>query len=162
MKKLLAALLVLVMLAGFAVCLAEEETPSFVPSLTNAMESTTETWYSTGYNRALLTALLGFDLMLQEDVELGDFMTHPTYVALDDETLTVMGASGEEVIMVMYSPSLGIAFYYVDEFAADTDSLISTLLETVLDENNSSYKKNEINDMVDVLSDLNEAMGEVE
>lgn len=123
LKKLICLALALTMLL-FACAFAEEdEIYPFDPEVTNASGYTAEEWFSTSYNRALLSLLLVHDcdgiLMEKELLDTTGCLTNPSYVGLSGTDLIVYYHCVDGDLLVMYSPELGTAAFGLNSVSDD-------------------------------------------
>lgn len=158
MKKLLCALIVLSMLCSLLTVFAES-TPGqsyFDPVLANAIKNTTSEWYSTGYNRALLTILLAFNVA-SDDV-MGDLnvltgmLSNDSYVGMPDgyTTILVGGYVDDYCLLIGYTPTQKTAYY----LTVKGNGITSELVEALIAGSCSEYYKNTKVDMADAFAYL--------
>lgn len=99
-----------------ACALAQSDT-QFEPTLTNAVDVSATEWYSTSYNRALLTVLLLLDcdeLLVEGDLlDTTGAVVDTTYVGRGDSVLVAYYHAVDGDLIIMYNPEIGIADYMV-------------------------------------------------
>ena len=117
--------LALLLLMGCAIsALGDIDTLQYEPTLTNAMDYSASTWFSTSSNRAMLSLLLTLDLVTKYDSQsqyVPD-LSKPSFVGKSDEDLflTAHTQTGAQII-ISYRPSTGVGFYGLHESASDSN-----------------------------------------
>ena len=124
MKKLFALLFALCLTVSVAFA-QNADTHSFTPTLCNILERTTDEWYASSTDRALLAGsiLLDFPSEEREDMweELSSgFALNKVYVAKDEEQLNVYFFGKTKVMMVVYDPASGLMLAGILGDAIDT------------------------------------------
>jgi len=112
----------------------DDEVISFEPTFTNTFDYSAQEWFSSSLNRALLTMMLGADLIQVLDEEtfiLGPSLANTTFVAKDSVKLIVYFHAEQNDLMVFYTPVLGEAGYAYMEKSSDI--VIQGALETAMD-----------------------------
>ena len=116
-------------IAGVIICLFVSLLPAFSEAATaTSFDATkinslnkTYSWYSNSEDRALLTVLLGYSIMEQEDENthdlIHDMLENNTYVGeekgeVSGDSLVVVGIAKGQIIIIYYSPENGFAHYY--------------------------------------------------
>ena len=123
LKKLICLALALTMLLTACAFAEDDEIYPFDPEVTNASGYTAEEWFSTSYNRALLSLLLVHDcdgiLMEKELLDSTGCLTNPSYVGLSGTDLIVYYHCVDGDLLVMYSPELGTAAFGLNSVSDD-------------------------------------------
>ena len=123
LKKLICLALALTMLLTACAFAEDDEIYPFDPEVTNASGYTAEEWFSTSYNRALLSLLLVHDcdgiLMEKELLDTTGCLTNPSYVGLSGTDLIVYYHCVDGDLLVMYSPELGTAAFGLNSVSDD-------------------------------------------
>ena len=123
LKKLICLALALTMLLSACAFAEDDEIYPFDPEVTNASGFTAEEWFSTSYNRALLSLLLVHDcdgiLMEKELLDSTGCLTNPSYVGLSGTDLIVYYHCVDGDLLVMYSPELGTAAFGLNSVSDD-------------------------------------------
>ena len=123
LKKLICLALALTMLLTACAFAEDDEIYPFDPEVTNASGFTAEEWFSTSYNRALLSLLLVHDcdgiLMEKELLDSTGCLTNPSYVGLSGTDLIVYYHCVDGDLLVMYSPELGTAAFGLNSVSDD-------------------------------------------
>lgn len=130
MKKLVGMLMVLVLLFGTVLAMAEDTT-SFEPTAANTIGVSGSEWLSSKENRALLTIMLAVDLSNVDTNFTVDMLKGTTYVGyLDDvEELFALYSGHDAAYLVMYTPLLKTASYSEISPFAGTESTVELGLE---------------------------------
>ena len=123
LKKIICLALALTMLLTACAFAEDDEIYPFDPEVTNASGYTAEEWFSTSYNRALLSLLLVHDcdgiLMEKELLDTTGCLTNPSYVGLSGTDLIVYYHCVDGDLLVMYSPELGTAAFGLNSVSDD-------------------------------------------
>ena len=131
------------------------EVTEFSPDLMNQFDATASEWYQDKDYRALLTILCACDLDNTDgiDFDATAALVKTSYVIKNDYTLIIWLENEETDIVVFYVPMLGTANYaFVDHLGSDT--LTEVMLEDVFGE----YKKNDVEDILDVVDMIGDAI----
>lgn len=112
MKKLVGMLMVLVLLFGTVLAMAEDTT-AFEPTAANAIDFSGSEWLASKETRALLTILIGVDLSNVDTSFTADMLKGTTYVGYrdDEEALLILYSGDDAAYIVIYAPLLGEAYY---------------------------------------------------
>lgn len=145
--------LVLALALLLSACALAQSGTQFEPTLTNIMDSSADHWYSTSYNRALLTVLLLLDcddLLVEGDLlDTTGAVTETTYVGRDESVLVAYYHAVDGDLIIMYNPEIGLADYMVldsyDEAKAEF------FMESICPD---GYRENSISDVMAVGEDL--------
>lgn len=150
--KRIIAIILLLLICGNAMALEEtEEFMDFDTQLTGGMDKSTTEWFSTGFNRALLTTCLALDLKLKlgEDFDFYDLLTSPTYVGTgkSDFSLVVIGKNNDAMVIVVYATINNLHQYSVTVFEDYKDDQFESLAQYILSESCAKYYKNDVADI---------------
>ena len=137
---------------------AEEELDyiSFEPTITKMFDNSASEWFSSEFDRAMLTVLLSIDLLSIVDEDVMDFseaLTKNTYVAKDGLNLIVYYHGKQSDLLVGYTPLTGTAIYQVQDKIGD--SLVLYLLEKLAED---GCYKNDIDDLFEVVTLLSDVL----
>ena len=149
--------LVLALALLLSACALAQSDTQFEPTLTNIVDSSADRWYSTSYNRALLTVLLLLDcdeLLVEGDLlDTTGAVVDTTYVGRGDSVLVAYYHAVDGDLIIMYNPETGIADYMVldsyDEAKAEF------FMESICPD---GYYENNISDVMTVGDDLMEIL----
>ena len=150
---------------------SDDDNYYFVPLLANLIGYSSSEWFSSGYNRALLTIVLTSDLasdeVLNNQQVLTDFVYKNTSyvgIASGSNTLLVFGIVEDSCMIIGYTPGSGEAYYTTVKFTktdgtTGVDSSFLEMLVSGLCPN--SYYQNDRNDFVDALGDLSDLLAKL-
>ena len=135
LKKLICLALALTMLLTACAFAESDEDNFFTPNLANSFDASTQEWFSTSYNRALLTILLILDcdktLVEKGLLDSSGSITRSSYVGLTDDILAVYYHCVDGDLLIMYSPELGTAAFGVNR--ASDDKTVELVLNSFCD-----------------------------
>lgn len=114
MRKNRKTILALTMMIVFSLSLLSgglADNVSFKCNLANAVEYDTKGWERSSSNRALLTVLLAFDLLLNTDVSFDEFLLGESVFAVTGDTITIAIAGKNRGLIIFYTPEVQFAQY---------------------------------------------------
>lgn len=124
LKKLICLALALTMLLTACAFAEDDEIYPFDPEVANASGFTAQEWFSSSYNRALLSLLLVHDcdgvLMEKELLDSTGCLSNPSFVGLSGTDLIVYYHCVDGDLLIMYTPELGTAAFGVNSASDDT------------------------------------------
>ena len=151
MKRLACAFLTLVLLMTGLSCLAEQHVIPFVATFANALDYSSEEWFSTSYNRALLTVLLTLDMdsvAVTGQSMWTNLLKNETYISYEpDGTLFIAGYVDDDIITIGYNSLAVLAFYLIQD-----TSETSEIIQLSIEENMSKKDYYYINDRNDIMT----------
>lgn len=151
-RGILSLCLVLAMLTvGCMTGLCEEETDgiAFEPTIANEFEYSSAEWFSSGFNRALLTVgmLLDLNAIIDKNViNFGEAIAESTYVARDGINLLLYYHGEQNDLFVVYAPLTGEAIYNVRDKV--DDSFVLYILKGIADD---GCYKNDLEDIFEIV-----------
>ena len=155
-KRSLTLLSLLLVLLTVSTALAVEDTLTFRPTFTNAMDMSAREWFENKEMRAALTIMLALDYAQENpDFDSTCFVTNSSYVAYDrDEghlAVTFLTDSNDAHLL-LYSPINETVAYSV---MPDTTPFV---VEAALEESFSDYYTNKYSTLSEVVGYIQEAL----
>ena len=149
LKKMTCLALALIMLLTACAFAESNEDNFFTPNLANSFDASTQEWFSTSYNRALLTILLILDcdktLVEKGLLDSSGSITRSSFVGLTDDILAVYYHCVDGDLMILYSATAGIANYTV--LASHGESTATSYMDVICEGN---YYLNSLDDITDI------------
>ena len=152
MKKLISAILVLVLALSVTTASLADDPIKFEPTMTKIFDYDVDTWLSTKLNRALITVTLYLDLNLAKEITTDDFGPFNSMVAKVGDHVVIVLVSDKGVLAASYSPTTKTADY--QRFA----SLTHDSAKKVLQENSDAVYENADEDITTVTQIIKEAL----
>ena len=149
LKKLICLALALIMLLTACAFAEDDEIYPFDPEVANASGFTAQEWFSSSYNRALLSLLLVHDcdgvLMEKELLDSTGCLSNPSFVGLSGTDLIVYYHCVDGDLIICYSATAGIANYTV--LASHDESTATSYMDVICEGN---YYLNSLDDITDI------------
>lgn len=115
MKKLVAILLSVMLMMGLMAPAMADDVKEFDSSLVGIFEYSADEWYSSEFNRALLTISLFLDYSVQVDSEAAsgvNFVTEKSYVGTKDGNMIVVINVNSQYLLMTFSPATPEKVFY--------------------------------------------------
>ena len=137
-------ILILALLLASCVAFAEDDDSKgveFEAKFTDCLKVSPREWFSTSFNRAMLTFLLSMDISLvvdESEFVASESIVNRSYVARSGEVLSVYLHGEKQDCLILYSPTTGEATYVMSEVKSDSavKAMLSVLFEDGYYENN--------------------------
>ena len=152
MKKLISAILVLVLALSVTTAGLAADPIKFEPTMTKIFDYDQSTWMSTKLNRALITVTMYLDLNLAKEITTDDFSPFNSMVAKVGGHVVVVLVGNKGVLAASYNPTTKAADYQI------FGSLGHDSAKKVLQDNSDTVYENADEDITTVTQIIKEAL----
>ena len=145
---------------NIAIADVDEEENQFSPVIINALDYSSDYWFSTELSRAFFSILLSADFMdslegNNNDWAIPDFAGYSSYVGKDSICLYVIYRNATNMFMFIYTPIIGTVQYTVTEVSPDATVLFDITNESFLNSVcTEGYYKNTLSALLTVAEEL--------
>ena len=156
MKRLACAFLTLVLLMTGLSCLADEDPIYFEATLANALDYSLEEWFSTSYNRALLTVLLTLDMASEAVIGQSmwtNLLKNETFICFQPiGILLINGYVDDDLIAIGYRSLPNTAVYDIQDTSYTSEFMPLYIVAAM--SKRDEYYINDSNDIMTAVSNI--------